>query len=57
MFDAEGYVLDDDTRTRSAAVHQYDRFFLEFKQFVTRLGQCDSPGCYSHPAEDHPDSF
>lgn len=35
--DDEGFVLQDDKRTRSPAVHQYDRFHLEFRDFIPRL--------------------
>ena len=37
--DAAGYVLEDDMTTRSAAVHQWDRFGIEFHQFVSELGR------------------
>ena len=37
--DAEGYVLEDDMTTRSAAVHQWDRFGIEFNPFVSQLGR------------------
>ena len=37
--DAEGYVLEDDKTTRSAAVHQWDRFGIEFHEFVSKLGR------------------
>lgn len=47
--DSDGYVLEDDKVTRSAAVHQYDRFHLEFRDFVANLGACDAPDCYQHP--------
>lgn len=46
--DGEGYVLQDDKVTRSAAVHQYDRFTLEFRDFVRELGKCDAPQCYEY---------
>lgn len=39
IWDAEGYVLEDDMRTRSAAVHQWDRFGIEFHDFLSRLGR------------------
>ena len=37
--DAAGYVLEDDMTTRSAAVHQWDRFGIEFNPFVSQLGR------------------
>ena len=49
MRDGEGYVLEDDGSTRSAAVHQWDRFGLELHDFVAGL-RCDPGTCYQHPA-------
>ena len=46
--DHQGYVLQDDKITRSPVVHQYDRFHIEFRDFVTKLGNCDAPSCYQH---------
>ena len=48
--DDEGYVVEDDGATRSAAVHQWDRFGMEFTTFVSGLGKCDAPACYAHVA-------
>ncbi|KAJ1448108.1 hypothetical protein M885DRAFT_540308 [Pelagophyceae sp. CCMP2097] len=47
MRDADGFVMQDDSVSKSAAVHQYDRFHLEFTTFVAELGLCDPPEtCY-----------
>mmetsp|Transcript_22114 Transcript_22114/g.28637 ORF Transcript_22114/g.28637 Transcript_22114/m.28637 type:complete len:279 (-) Transcript_22114:24-860(-) len=56
--DSQGYVLQNDKKTRSAVVHQYDRFHLEFRDFVAMLGKCD-PGnsCYSSFSKTSSSSF
>jgi len=45
IVDSEGFVMDNDNKTRSAVVHQWDRFFDELYWTVDAVLECD--GCYS----------
>ena len=45
--DRDGYVLQDDGATRSAVVHQYDRFDPEINGLVAKLN-CN--GCWPPPS-------
>ena len=47
MRSADGYVLQDDGATRSAVVHQYDRFDPEINGLVAKLN-CN--GCWPPPS-------
>jgi hypothetical protein len=45
IVDSQGYVMDNDNLTRSAVVHQWDRFFDELYWTVDALLECN--GCYT----------
>ena len=45
IIDEQGFVMDNDNRTRSSVVHQWDRFFDELYWTVDAVLECDA--CYT----------